>query len=99
MDESGVVPIGFDYDSATKTAKVKLSILSDTAASVFVILGGGSTVNGVNTSFTDMESVSVTPVRGRITTVSKQIEGDFVKAFIWNSQAGMRPVTDSVKVK
>lgn len=98
-DESGIVPVGFEYDSANKTAKLKISTISDTSATAVVIFGAGSKVNGMDTSFANILPVTVTPERGRFVTVEKQAEGDFIRAFIWNSTDGMRPVADSATLK
>lgn len=96
--EDGIIPVSVSYDTQTKTASVKLSTNSDTPTTASVILGGYKTENGA-TKFTDIHTESKSIERGRVATVSHTIDGDNIRAFIWDSLDGMKPVRDDIKIK
>ena len=53
-----------------------------------------------NTSFIDSKIITdINPERARVKTISEEISGDWICAFIWDSINGLRPLSDVIELK
>lgn len=97
-DESGIIPISSNYDGTN--AVIKLTRVANTTGTADVIIGAYSQKDGVNTSLKDVDPVTdVNPAYGNVVTVQREIAGDKISAFIWDSIEGMKPITDVITLK
>lgn len=97
-DESGIIPISSNYDGTN--AVIKLTRVANTTGTADVIIGAYSQKDGVNTSLKGVDPVTdVNPAYGNVVTVQREIAGDKISAFIWDSIEGMKPITDVITLK
>jgi len=99
-DESGIVPVSTSYNAEKSTVTMTFTRIAEGTGSADVFIGGYAQENGVDTSFTDGQLVEgVNPARGRVSSFTRTVSGDKVKAFVWNSLEGMKPICDEITVK
>ena len=94
-DESGIVPVSTKYDAESGLATIELTSVTDESNAPTVMFGA----YGNDDSFESVvieENVNIE--RGKVTTLKKNISGDNVKAFVWESVNGMKPVIPAVEV-
>lgn len=94
-DESGIVPVSTKYDAKSGVATIELTRVTDGDDTPAVIFGAYDNDNSFESVISE-ENVSIE--RGKVTTVKKNIGGDNVKAFIWESVSGVAPVIPAVEV-
>ena len=99
-DQSGIIPVSSSYDAESGVAQIKLTRINDSTENATVIIGGYNKENGINTSFIDSKLITdINPERGRVKTISEEISGDWICAFIWDSINGLRPLSDVIELK
>lgn len=94
-DESGIVPVSTKYDAESGLATIELTRVTDGNDTPAVIFGAYDNDNSFESAISE-ENVNIE--RGKVTTVKKNISGDNVKAFIWESVSGVAPVIPAVEV-
>lgn len=95
-DKSGIVPLSTKYDAESGEATIELTRVTDGYDTPTVIFSaydeGDITLKTVEIE----ENTNIE--RGKITTLKKTVNGENVKAYVWNSVSGMAPVIPAVEV-
>ncbi|MBO5060533.1 MAG: Ig-like domain-containing protein [Clostridia bacterium] len=99
-DESGIVPFASSYDEENTKATVKLARIGEGTGDAVVIIGAYSVdENGNDVSYENVQLGEASPAYGRVKTVAKTITGEQIRAFVWDSISGMKPLSDPIELK